>query len=315
MTTTLPVIFIIFNRPDSTRQVFDKIRAMKPNKLLVIADGPRPDRPEEAEKCAATRAVIDQVDWRCDVQKNFSDVNMGCRHRIASGLTWAFERVDRAVILEDDCIPSASFFDYCAELLDRYESDERVMMISGNNFLFEHAETADSYYFSRYPHVWGWATWKRAWARYDVQMKRWPQIRDRRLFDQYFDKTGEKYYWEAIFQHTYDGKIDTWAYPWAYSIWANSGLCIAPSRNLVRNIGFRADATHTKSDTAYASLSAEELSWPLIHPADVLASSDKDAVEARLRVSHTGFPMTVWNALFALRVLMRRAATRVRRRR
>jgi hypothetical protein len=232
---------------------------------------------------------------------------MGCRQRISAGITWAFALVDRAVILEDDCIPSVSFFDYCTELLDRYENDERVMMISGNNFLFGHVETADSYYFSRYPHVWGWATWRRAWAQYDVNMTRWPEIRDKKLFDQYAQKTSERYYWEAIFQHTYDGKIDTWAYPWVYSIWANSGLCIAPAQNLVQNIGFHADATHTKSDTAYASLGAEELSLPLTHPADVLASCDKDELEARLRIAHTKGPMKIWNKVFALQVLIRRA--------
>ena len=287
MTTTLPVIFIIFNRPDTTSQVFETIRAAKPRKLLVIADGPRANRPGEAEKCAATRAIIDGVDWDCEVQRNFSETNLGCRLRVSSGITWAFDLVDRAIILEDDCVPSASFLHYCADLLDRYESDERVMMVSGDNFLFGHAATADSYYFSRYPHVWGWATWRRAWSKYDLNMTHWPEIRDRRLFDQYFPNASERYYWQSVFQSVYDGNIDTWDYQWVYSIWANSGLSIAPARNLVRNIGFHSEATHTKGDTVYSSLGAEELDLPLTHPTTLLASSDKDELEAKLRVAHS----------------------------
>lgn len=299
---TVPVIFIIFNRPDVTRQVFETIRAARPRKLLVIADGPRTNRPGEAEKCTATRAIIDGVDWDCEVLRNFSETNMGCCLRISSGITWAFELVDKAIILEDDCVPSASFFPYCADLLDRYESDDRVMQVSGNNYLFGHAATADSYYFSRHPHVWGWATWRRAWAKYDLNMTRWPEIRDRRLFDQYFPKTMERYYWESIFQSVYDGNIESWAYRWVYSMWANSGLSIAPARNLVRNIGFsHTDATHTKGDSAYSSLGAEELSLPLTHPATLLASSDKDELEARIR------PHRLNQYALALKPLIRRA--------
>jgi hypothetical protein len=304
VTTNLPVIFAIFNRPDTTRQVFEAIRAARPRKLLVIADGPRTSRPGEAEKCAATRAIIDEVDWDCEVLKNFSETNLGCCLRISSGITWAFELVDKAIILEDDCLPSASFFPYCADLIDRYESDERVMMVSGNNYLFGRTETVDSYYFSRYPQCWGWATWRRAWAKYDLEMKQWPEIRDRKLFDQYFPKMMERQYWKAIFQHVYDGHVDSWGYRWVYSVWANSGLSVAPARNLVRNIGFSADATHTTSHNAYSSAGAEELDLPLSHPATVLASSDKDELEARLRPGRLG------EFSFVLKQRVRRAARR-----
>lgn len=286
MTTTPPVILIMFNRPDTARQVFETIRAAKPEKLLVVADGPRADRPDDLEKCAATRAIINEVDWDCEVHTNFSETNMGCGPRSSSGITWAFEIVDKAIIFDDDCVPSASFFGYCAELLDRYESDERVMMVSGNNRLFGRAETADSYYFSRYAHVWGWATWRRAWAKFDINMTDWPEIRDRGLFDHYFRNRGERFWWGSLFQCIYDGKFDAWDFAWAYSIWANSGLCIAPARNLVQNVGlFHAEATH-KIQGVYASLGAEEVDLPLTHPAAVLASSDKDDLESRLRFAH-----------------------------
>lgn len=287
MTTTPPVVFIVFNRPDTTKRAFETIRTAKPSKLLVIADGPRANRPKEAERCAAARSIIDSVDWDCEVQKNFSDSNMGCRLRVSSGITWAFELVEKAIILEDDCLPSASFFSYCADLLDRYENDERVMMVSGDNHLFGESNTSDSYYFSRYPHVWGWATWRRAWAKYDLNMTEWPEIRDRHLFHQYLPRRSERYLWESIFQSVYDGHIDTWDYQWVYSIWANSGLSVAPARNLVQNIGFHADATHTKGDTIYSSLAADELDQPLTHPRNLLASYDRDELEARVRARHS----------------------------
>jgi hypothetical protein len=306
VTTTPPVIFMIFNRPDTTRQVFDTIRAAKPSKLLVVADGPRTDKPGEAEKCAATREIIDGVDWDCDVQRNFSDTNLGCRLRVSSGITWAFGLVDKAIILEDDCVASASFFHYCAELLDRYESDERIMMVSGDNHLFGQAEAADSYYFSRYPHVWGWATWRRAWAKYDLDMTLWPEIRERKLFDQYLPLMSERSQWESAFQNVYDGKIDTWDYQWVYSIWANSGLCAAPARNLVRNIGFHAEATHTKLDSVYSTLRADDLSLPLTHPPTLLASVDTDKAEAQLRISQAKAPFKFSNTYTALKELVKR---------
>ncbi|EFG74445.1 hypothetical protein HMPREF0591_5638 [Mycobacterium parascrofulaceum ATCC BAA-614] len=236
---------------------------------------------------------------------------MTIRLRISSGLTWAFELVDRAIILEHDCLPSSSFFDYCADLLDRYEYDERIMMISGQNHLFGQAETTDSYYFSRYPHVmWGWATWRRAWLNYDLEMTHWPEIRDRNLFDQYFPKMRERYYWESVIEFTiFNGRLDTWDYQWFYSMWANSGLCVTPAQNLARNIGLDSEATHTntKYDQIYATLRAEEISLPLRHPATVLASYDKDQLEAKLRFAyHTRGMLGVFFRFLAIKVLLRR---------
>jgi hypothetical protein len=284
-----PVVLIIFNRPDTAKRVFEAIRAAKPKQLLVVADGPRAGRPGEAEKCAATRAIIDGVDWDCEVFRDFSETNLGCKDRVASGISWAFGIVDRAIILEDDCVPSGSFFPYCDELLGRYERDERVMMVSGANHLFGEAEVEDSYYFSRYAHAWGWATWRRAWNKFDLEMRLWLEIRKRKLFDQYFPKKSERYYWEALLRYVYEGNIDTWDYQWVYSIWANSGLCIAPKRNLVKNIGFHAEATHTKGESVFSTLEAGAMELPLSHPAMVLASADRDALEARLRARHSGY--------------------------
>jgi hypothetical protein len=156
-----PIAFFIFNRPDTTARVFEAIRQAQPSKLLVVADGPRSTRPGEAEKCAATRAIIDQVDWECEVLTNYSDVNLGCRHRVSSGLDWVFEQVEEAIILEDDCLPHPTFFRFCEELLEWYRHDHRIVAISGDNFQNGHQSGEFSYYFSRYVHIWGWATWRR----------------------------------------------------------------------------------------------------------------------------------------------------------
>jgi len=287
MMPTPTVVLIIFNRPDTTKLVFEAIRAARPSRLIVVADGPRPAKEGEAQKCEATRRIVDQVDWPCEVIRLFSDVNMGCRMRVASGITRAFEITDRAIILEDDCLPSPSFFEYCAELLDRYAEDERVMMISGDNHLFGKSFSRDSYYFSRYSHIWGWASWRRAWDRYELGMEAWPEFRRRGLLSQYFPRASERYYWDSILQYVYEGHIDTWDYQWVFSVLANSGMSIAPRRNLVRNLGFHPEATHTRGASVYSELAAEELELPLSHPRTVVASSDADAWEARLRSRHS----------------------------
>jgi hypothetical protein len=303
-----PVVFIVFNRPEPAKLVFEAIRAARPPKLFVVADGPRADRPGEAERCAATRTVADAVDWDCEVIRDFSEVNLGCKARVASGISNAFKAVDRAVILEDDCVASPSFFRFCDEMLERYAEDERVMVVSGDNQLFGSAEVEESYYFSRYAHMWGWATWRRAWSLCDLEMRLWPKARSRGLLNQYFHGASERYYWDSLLQYVYEGNIDTWDYQWVFSVWANSGLCAVPKRNLVRNIGFDADATHTKSDSAYARLAAEYLEFPLSPPESTIARSDLDEIEARLRaVLSRGLPYPLNRCASALKRALRRA--------
>lgn len=283
-----PVIIIVFNRPEPSKRVMEAVRAERPRRLFIVADGPRPGKPGEAERCAATRAIADAVDWDCDVVRDFSAVNLGCKARVASGIGRAFESVDRAIILEDDCVPSRSFFRFCESMLDRYAEDERVMVVSGDNHLFGSADPGKSYYFSRYAHMWGWATWRRAWSLCDLGMKSWPEVRRLGLLNQYFSRPGERYYWDSLLQYVYEGNIDTWDYQWLFSIWMNGGLSAVPRRNLVRNIGFNADATHTRGDSAYAAIAAEELDFPLDHPSIAMARSDLDEIEARIRASISG---------------------------
>jgi hypothetical protein len=266
------VAFLIFNRPDTTVRVFEEIRRVRPSKLLVVADGPRADRPGESDKCQAVRAVIDTVDWPCEVLKNYSEVNLGCKMRVSSGLDWVFEQVEEAIILEDDCLPDQSFFPFCDELLERYRDDERVIMISGDNFQDGNWTTEESYYFSRYTHIWGWASWRRAWRNYDVEMKEWPIQKKNGLLKKVFpDSIISRYRWKRIFDSVYDGSIDTWDYQWLLACWKQGGLSCLPKSNLISNIGFGPEATHTSSTESggVARMTVVPIVFPLRHVGNV----------------------------------------------
>jgi hypothetical protein len=274
---TTPVAFLIFNRPDTTARVFEAIRQAKPPKLLVVADGPRPDRPDDVEKCKAARAIIDKVDWDCAVLTNYSDLNLGCKNRVSSGLDWVFSLVEEVIILEDDCLPHPSFFRFCQDLLDYYRDDERIMAISGDNFQLGRKRTEYSYYFSRYNHIWGWASWRRAWQYYDVKMRLWQEIRDCNWLEYILGEGQSVKYWTKIFQSAYDGKIDTWGYRWTFACWIQNGLTILPNVNLVSNIGFGEGATHTSSSKSkVANLPVEEMIFPLKHPPFLLRHVEAD---------------------------------------
>jgi hypothetical protein len=284
---------IVFNRPDLAARVFDAIRAARPRTLIAIADGPRSGHPADAGACAASRAVFEGIDWPCELVRVFSETNLGCRERVGSGITEAFGHVERCIILEDDCVPHASFFPYCAELLERYAEDERITTISGSGFAPEAGgfEFQSSYYLTRFAHIWGWATWRRAWAHYDGRMARWPALRDSDWLGRWCPRFHDRLYWKLWFQMCYDGRVDTWDVPWTFSSWATQtgGLSICPARNLVSNIGFGAGATHTRVVTPFANLAAHEMEFPLRHPADV--GHPDEAVDAwTQRACYTGSP-------------------------
>jgi hypothetical protein len=275
-----PLAFFIFNRPETTKIVFEEIRKAAPKKLLVIADGPRQNKTEEKERCEQTREIINTVDWECELIKNYSDNNLGCKKRLSTGIGWVFENVDEAIILEDDCMPNQSFFRFCQELLLFYRYDERIMMISGNNFQLNMNIQKYSYYFSAFNHIWGWASWKRAWENYDLSMKKWPELKSRDFLSKILSEKEAIKYWETIFQDTFNGKIDTWDYQWLYSCWLKNGLAVIPKINLVTNIGFGDDATHTKhTDNTISNLTFGKLSFPLIHPPSVKRDESADRIE------------------------------------
>ncbi len=272
-----PVILLIFNRPEKTERVFASIRAAKPSQLLIVADGPRETHPEDTQKCAATRAIVEQVDWECRVERNYSEINLGCKFRVSSGLDWVFSKVETAIILEDDCLPHPTFFRFCETLLEYYQRDERVMVISGNNFISNHQRSKSSYYFSRYINFWGWATWRRAWCHYDVEMCNWPSIREQNWLKDLLQDKRAVSYWSKIFDLTYQELIDTWDYQWVFTCWCQSGLSIVPNVNLVSNIGFGQESTHTSIDSKNASaIPASEMIFPLNHPTFFIADTRAD---------------------------------------
>jgi hypothetical protein len=277
-----PVAFIIFNRPDTTARVFEAIRQAKPPLLLVIADGARASKSGEIEKCAATRAIIDGVDWDCEVRTNYSDVNLGCGKRVSSGLDWVFQEVEEAIILEDDCLPHPTFFQFCEELLECYRDDTRIMSIIGNNLQMGKSYSDNSYYFSHYNHVWGWASWRRAWKHYDFRMTNWPKIKDGNFLNSILDRPEALRYWSQIFDQMYKDEIDTWDYQWIFSCWSQNALTVVPEINLISNIGYGADATHTFEICSLANIPVAEMKIPLIHPELMIINSTADRFTDRI---------------------------------
>jgi hypothetical protein len=274
-----PIVFCVFNRPSPTRTVFQAIAKARPLRLLLVADGPREDRPGEGNLCREVREIIQRVDWPCEVSANFADRNLGCRERIISGLNWAFDLVEEAIILEDDCLPHPSFFPFCQELVERYREDSRVAMISGDNFVGKPLPNGYSYYFSRMTHIWGWATWRRSWARYDRHLRDWPEIRSANLLAEVFDDPRLVRYWTARFDEMHDDTgPDTWDYQWTYTNLVNNVLCITPRVNMVTNIGFGKEATHTVNPDKRMILEAHPIDQPLRHPPCLIPLRSMDRI-------------------------------------
>lgn len=260
-----PILFIIFNRPETTKKVFEVIRQAKPKKLFIAADGPRDSKPNEKELCEKVKKIATQIDWDCEVKTLFREKNLGCGKAVSSAITWFFENVEEGIILEDDCLPDLSFFKFCSELLDKHRLDEKVFMISGDNFLPESLRLKESYYFSKFAHIWGWATWRRAWKKYDFQMKDFPIFLSQKKITEIWKDRNTQKYWLEKFNEVYKHKIDTWDYQWVYTIWKNNGFSIAPNVNLISNIGFGIEGTHTlnKNDSS-ANLNTNKIGFPLI---------------------------------------------------
>ena len=275
-----PVALIIFNRPETTARVFNAIRQARPPTLLIIADGPRQKWPGDSELCRQTREVVAKVDWPCELLFNFAEENMGCMRRVSSGLNWVFDIVEEAIVLEDDCLPHPTFFRFCQELLERYRHDQRIAQISGVNFQISQRFPSYSYYFSRYNHVWGWASWRRAWQSNDNEMTLWPEFRDCNWLYSFLGARKEAAYWEKLLTMVYEGEIDSWACRWTLSCWKENMLTILPSKNLVSNIGFGPDATHTNVESEFSNLPSHEMVFPLQHPTIILPDKKADAYTA-----------------------------------
>jgi hypothetical protein len=281
---TTPVALIIFNRAATTRKVLDVLRQVRPQTLFVIADGPREGVPDDQRLCAEARAVIDEIDWPCDVRRRFLNENLGCGHSPAQGLDWVFSQVETCIILEDDCAPDVSFFPFCQEMLQRYQDDKRVMMISGNNHLLNRKAIADSYLYSINTQTHGWATWGRAWSEYDFFMEDWPTLRSVEWLTNYLGNSKYADGWLKTFDIAYkeaklNPKCSYWDFQWTYTCWKNHALNVIPCSNLVTNLGYGDNATHpTSLDHPLANLPVVAMSFPLKHPVAMIQNHEADDI-------------------------------------
>ena len=241
-----PVALLIYRRPALVRGLMQTLEKARPRRIWILADGPRRDRgTEEAELCRATRkAAEDGVTWECEVRKVYAEENLGLKRGVESGLTALFKMEEEAVVLEEDCYPVPEFFRFCSEMLARYRNEPQVAAISGNCFLPQAARPEGDYFFSRYLHIWGWATWARAWNSYDPQGWAWPDAGFQSVFPK--AEKMECQYWDRIYRRVASGKIQTWDYPWVSHLWSRNWVSITPSQNLVANRGFGPEATNTR---------------------------------------------------------------------
>ena len=274
-----PILFLVFNRPDTTQQVFNKIKEIKPRYLFVAADGPRSGKPGEDEKCLETRNIIKQIDWDCELKTLFRENNLGCGVAVSDAITWFFNNVEEGIILEDDCLPSQSFFEFCQIMLKYYRQDNRIWHIAGYNSQDGKMRGDADYFFSQETPIWGWATWRRVWEHYKLNLD---TLKD-------LEKSNLKSHIKKSFQHSitamfdfrkvFDGKINTWDYQYSFYQLVNNGLSIIPNINLVKNIGFNISATHTSMRKAsIANNQALEHDFEKIkHPLFIIPDKYADA--------------------------------------
>lgn len=276
-----PLILFVYNRENTTRQLLDALSHVKASKIYVFADGPKKEIFQDYDQCAKVRALIDQFSKRSSIKKFYSDINRGCEKQIPSGISEVLSHEKRCIVLEDDCIPESSFFRYCDELLDYYENDTRIMTISGTNIQVK-KRTSDSYYFSKFTHSWGWATWKRAWQHYDHNMNKWQELKTTNWLREHFTRELSIKIWTNIFDRVVAEQMNAWDYRWLYSMWLKRGYTIIPSVNLVKHIGFGSESTHFRNTTQKNEMKTRQIEFPLRHPKVVSCHALADEFTQRI---------------------------------
>jgi hypothetical protein len=271
-----PILFLVFNRPAVTARVFESIRAQRPHRLFVAADGPRPERDGDAALCAETRRLATAVDWPCEVTTLFRENNLGCGNAVSTAIGWFFSLVEEGIILEDDCLPHPDFFRFCATMLERYRNDGRVALVTGDHFIPASLACTHSHYFSKYAQIWGWATWRRTWETYDRHLTSLPVAGWDAIVRRLSPTMIEREYWLDVLRSLLAGNIDTWDYQLIFSLWKTGGLTVAPHRNLICNLGYGPDATHTSFDGTLAEQPTGPLSLALGDQPPVVADPALD---------------------------------------
>lgn len=267
---------MIFNRPSQTRMVFEKIKKVKPAKLFIAADGPRPGYIDDEKKCLEARKIIQSIDWDCDLKTKFSDNNLGCKIAISSSISWFFLQEEEGIILEDDCLPALSFFQFADEMLSFYRFNNNITHICGCNFQDKIIRGTSSYYFSNLTHVWGWAAWRRSWKNYDVEMKLLPAALKDNSFPHISYSRFNHIYLRTMYDNIKRCKIDTWDYQYSFLNLYNRKLSVIPNCNLISNIGFDNQATHTKIKNKQSNIPVQEMKFPLNHPSVIVANKEAD---------------------------------------
>lgn len=281
----VPILFLIFARPDTTIKVFERIRQIQPAKLYIAADAPRIGRPDEVKCCEETRRIVDQIDWPCEVHTLFRDKNLGCKIAVSSAITWFFSHVEYGVILEDDCLPDLSFFPYCEELLLKYKDDDRIGHISGQCFFPKIVDSNYSYDYSRIAHIWGWASWKRVWKNYNLELSCWETIKnDSKKKKSFFINRNEQVYFTSFISDTLSCRngVNTWDIQYMFMLRNQNQLSIYPSVNLVTNIGLNSEnATHTKNNNNKYLVATDKIQLPLKHPVYVYPNKVLDEMSIK----------------------------------
>ncbi len=271
-----PILLLIYNRPDKTAILLEAIREYRPTKVYIAADGPKIDK--DIDVIRTTRRVASKIDWKCEVFTLFREVNLGCKVAVSSAIDWFFEAEEMGIILEDDCLPDSSFFLLCEELLSKYKENDKVGMIAGTNqFSNQLFNVEESYFFGTNASIWGWASWRRAWEHYDVNMTQWPKLRKERGFlRSYSSNMLERLRRQAAYDDVYSNRIDTWDYQWTFARQKAGLLCIIPSANLVENIGMDGGGTHLKNSNYVGQLKSKPLEFPLRHPVGLSVNREFD---------------------------------------
>ncbi len=272
-----PILFIIFNRQETSLKVFESIKTIKPKSLYIASDGPRNNILNEKEIVLSLRdKIIKKINWECNVSTRFLNTNIGMKKAVPGAIKWLFEKEEKGIILEDDCLPDPSFFIFCEEMLEKYKDNEKIMHISGNFFQNKPIGSAD-YYFSKIPHIWGWATWKRAWEKYDITMTNYSEFLKSKKIENYFKNERCSTAWKHLFDQVYYEKSQTWDFQWTYILFKNDGLAITPNKNLVTNIGFGEMAENCKDEkNKFANLKTEDLLFPLKHSEKIIPDINAD---------------------------------------
>jgi hypothetical protein len=290
-TCTTPVVVIVFNRPEHTALLFEQVRQARPTTLFVISDGPRASQLGEFELVHQCREIFEKVDWECDVHLEYSDTNLGCRGRIVSGLDMVFSQVPEAIILEDDCIPHQDFFSFTSELLERMRGIENIFSIGGNIWEFPDRLTVESYTFGHFFSGWGWATWADRWHELDLTLHNWNELRTTDWLSTHVGSALEVVYWQKMFDlvSTNGNPLSfIWDYAVQFSMWKKNMLSVRPSTNLVHNVGFGSDATHTTTaNPRISSREARPINWPLTHPREIVRNEELDSCVNEVRLAGT----------------------------